>query len=99
MQRPRHSGPNMKAVAPSPASAGAQLPLPGRQFQRFMLVFHVVFLGALAMILANRWHRPGLAWSWREWALVGSVLAQAGLYLRFMAFAKGWPRHWLGWVG
>jgi signal transduction histidine kinase len=99
MQTPRHSGPNMKAVAPSPASGGAQLPLPGRQFQRYMLAFHIVFLGALAMILANRWQRPGFAWSWREWALVGSVLAQAGLYLRFMAFAQRWPRHWLGWVG
>ena len=63
-----------------------------------MLVFHIVFLSALAMILASRWRRPGLVWSWREWALLGSVLAQAGLYLRFMAFAQRWPRRWLGWV-
>jgi len=88
----------MKAVAPSPAPGGGQLPLPGRQFQRFMLVFHIVFLGALAMILANRWHRTGFAWSGREWALVGGVLAQAGLYLRFMAFARNWPSRWPGWV-
>ncbi len=88
----------MKAVAPSPASGGALLPLPGRQFERFMLVFHVVFLSALAMLLANRWHRPGFAWSGREWVLVGTVLAQAGLYLRFMVIPERWPRRSSGWA-
>ncbi len=98
MQTLRHNRPDMKAVAPARASGDAPLPLPGRQFQRFMLVFHIVFLSALAMLLANRWHRQGFAWSGREWVLVGCVLAQAGLYLRFMAFHEHWPTRWQGWV-
>ncbi len=98
MRARRHSEWSVKAVAPSSAPGEAQLPLPSREFQRFMLVFHVVFLSALALMLVNRWLRPSLIWSWRDWVLIGCVLTQIGLYLRCLAFTRRWPRSWLGWL-
>jgi signal transduction histidine kinase len=86
----------MNAVSASSA-AGAPVPppLPLRQFQRFITVFHFVFLGGLALILALRWRQPGFAWRPQDTALLALVLLQAGLYLRF--FLRP-PPQWRWWA-
>jgi signal transduction histidine kinase len=76
-------------MSPSaPSQPGTpQLPLPGRQFQRFVFVFHVAFLGAMVLLLYARWKRPGLVWSGTEAWLALLLLVQVFLYIRFFA----WP--------
>jgi signal transduction histidine kinase len=69
--------------APSAEGVSEPSPLPSRQFQRFVTVFHVVFLGGLALILALRWSRPDFTWHLSDTTLLGLVLMQAALYLRF----------------
>jgi signal transduction histidine kinase len=74
-----------------------ELPLPGKQFNRFLLVFHVVFLGALIITLLNRWHQPAWALSWGEIWLLALVAAQIGAYLRFFAFPSRWTNSRSAW--
>jgi signal transduction histidine kinase len=98
MSAPGHNDSHVKDPGSPAVPTAAQFPLPGRQFKSFMLVFHVVFLGALAMMLTNRWHRANSVWSGRETVLVVCVLAQMGLYLRCMAFPRFWPTSRTGWI-
>ncbi|HEY5913902.1 MAG TPA: sensor histidine kinase [Verrucomicrobiae bacterium] len=63
----------------------AQLPLPGQQFQRFILLFHIVFIAGMCFVLLNRWQRAGYAWGWPEINVTVLVAAQAALYIRFFA--------------
>ncbi len=77
----------MKAPDPSSPEAAAELPLPTRQFQRFILIFHVIFIAGMGFILLNRWQRVGIQWSLPEVNITVLVLAQMGIYLRFFA----WP--------
>jgi signal transduction histidine kinase len=83
---------------PTTTAAARVLPLPARQFQRFIAVFHVVFLGALAFILFARWWRPDRAWDWRDATLLGLVVAQVALYLRFFLRPFAWPLKRRSWA-
>ena len=83
-------------VASAPASD--QLPLPGKQFQRFIVIFHVVFLFGLAAILLSRLQKPEFAWTSRELVLWVLVLTQSASYVRFFAFLRVWPRSWRAWA-
>ncbi len=74
------------------------LPLPGRQFQRFIMVFHVVFLGGAAFVLLNRWLRPGFAWTSTDTLLAALVLVQALAYMRFLVFQSRWSSNWVWWT-
>jgi signal transduction histidine kinase len=79
-------------------SAAQVLPLPARQFQWFIAVFHVVFLGGLAFILFARWRQADRTWDWHDGTLVGLVLAQAALYLRFFIRPFAWPLKRRAWA-
>jgi signal transduction histidine kinase len=61
------------------------MPLPGRQFQRFVLVFHVAFLAGMLLILPVRWQRADHAWDAMEALVTFLVLLQAASYIRFFA--------------
>ncbi len=77
----------MKAPDTTAMAVAAELPLPGRQFQRFILIFHIVFIAGISFILLNRWQRIGVQWGWPEINVTLLVLAQAGIYFRFFV----WP--------
>ncbi|RPI91683.1 MAG: hypothetical protein EHM39_14330, partial [Chloroflexi bacterium] len=74
-------------LSDSSQPATPQLPLPGRQFQRFVFVFHAAFLSALVLLLWSHWQRPGFAWNGTELLLSVLVLVQVVLYIAFFA----WP--------
>lgn len=63
----------------------SHMPLPSREFQRFLLLFHIVFIVAMSSIVLNRWHRAGSQWGWPEINVSLLVAAQIGVYLRFFA--------------
>ena len=84
--------------SPTTTSAAQVFPLPARQFQWFIAVFHVVFLGGLAFILFARWRHPDRAWDWREATLLGLVLVQVALYLRFFLRPFAWPAKPRAWA-
>jgi signal transduction histidine kinase len=88
----------MKAAEANQPGAGDPLPLPGRQFQRFILVFHVVFIAAMGFILLNRWQRAGSLWGRPEVILTLLIGAQIALYLAFFAWPFRAPRviEWWG---
>ncbi len=90
--------PELTSSRPTEPPNGAGLPLPGKQFQRFILVFHVVFLSGLALIVIYHCQRPGLVWTWREGVLVGCVCSEIGLYLRFFTALSRWPLAWPWWA-
>ena len=92
-----HNPPSVKATDRTVSLLAEELPLPGKQFSRFILVFHVVFLGGLAMTLFNRWQQPAFAWSWRELWLVSLIAGQSAAYLRFFAFPNHWAKSYRGW--
>jgi signal transduction histidine kinase len=81
-------------IAETPS--GSHLPLPDRQFRRFLYVFHVVFIGGLVCSLLFRWRRTELNWTWVDTSLVFLAAVQATLYIRFFIVAaertsaKGW---------
>ncbi len=77
----------MKAPQTVQPSTAAQLPLPGRQFMRFILLFHIVFIAGMLFILLNRWQRAGSGWGWPEVNITLLVATQIALYVRFFA----WP--------
>jgi len=79
----------MKASEPTATPlVGVHLPLPDRQFKRFITVFHVVFVGGLVCSLIFRWRRTGLNWTWSDTSLVLLVAAQIALYLRFFVVRR-----------
>jgi len=92
-QNPYH----MKATDPTATPLPDELPLPGKQFQRFILVFHVVFIAGLVLTLLNRWQQPGFAWSERELGLLALIATQCAAYLRFFAFPNHWAKSWCAW--
>jgi len=75
-------------MMPSPEGA----PIPSRQYMWFVVFWHVVYLGLLAVltlqVVAGAF-RTGFGW--REAVLIGAVLAQAGLYIKLVAFSRVWP--------
>lgn len=69
-------------------------PLPSRYFRWYLLFWHIVYLGLLAIFLGiafwDAW--PNLGWP--QLALVGLVAVQVGLYARLLIFVKRWPFPW-----
>ena len=60
-------------------------------FQRWMLVWHVVYIGGLLVgLTVALWNTRG-AWGWREAALVVVVAALIVAYARVLIFEKRWP--------
>ncbi len=72
-----------------PADAGT--PLPPRQYQWYVIFWHIVYLGALALTLGPVLWIARANLGWREAALTLLVLAQAALYVRWMVFTRHWP--------
>jgi signal transduction histidine kinase len=83
--------------ASSAPTADTPFPLPTAQFKRFIAVFHIVFISGLVACLVLRWRRPTMTWSWQDAVLLGLVLLQVGLYLRFFLSPPGEPGHWRWW--
>jgi len=75
----------MKAPESNEPAGVAHMPLPSREFQRFLLLFHIVFIAGMSFIVLNRWHRAGSQWGWPEINVSLLVAAQIGVYLRFFA--------------
>jgi signal transduction histidine kinase len=77
--------------------SGVSLPLPLRQLQRYVVVFHIVFLGGLAVCLFLRWRAVAEGLHWQDALLTGVVLAQAALYVRFLVSPPKQPLTWAWW--
>ena len=71
--------------SPSCGSANGPSPLPGGQLRRFLLFFHVVFIGGLAVSLAVRWRRPENVFGGTDLLLLGLVVLQVTLYVWLFA--------------
>jgi len=83
--------------SPSGGSANGPSPLPARQFRRFILFFHVVFIGGLAVSLAVRWRRPENVFGGQDLLLLGLVVLQVALYVWLFAIPSHtgrWPSKW-----
>jgi signal transduction histidine kinase len=82
-------------------SGGLSLPLPDRQFKRFLAVFHTVFIGGILFCLFLRWRQSNHLWDWRDPALSGLVFVQIGLYTAYFirpvrpVIRLGW---WIGYA-
>ena len=75
-------------TTPDPAD---YTPMRPRLFERWLLVWHTVYVGGLLVGLAVAlWQTRG-AWGWREAALVGVVVALIVAYARVLIFEKRWP--------
>jgi signal transduction histidine kinase len=74
-------------------------PLPSRQFQGFISVFHVIFVAGLGLCLFMRFRRPGFTWDLSDTALVGLVLVQAALYVWFLILQRVPQTAGVAWAG
>ena len=95
---------NTDASAVIPATSltfSATIPTPF--FRRWALVFHAVFFGGLAIVIALRWSRQGFVWHPADTLLALLVVAQAGMYLGFLRWPptqdRGWALHFLSGFG
>lgn len=71
------------------------LPLPWQQYRVFLWFWHVLYLGALVVILGLKLWNARLALGWREAALAGLVAIQVFLYVGVLMSGRGWPfRAW-----
>jgi signal transduction histidine kinase len=66
-------------------------PMRAGLFERWLLVWHVIYIGGLAITLGISLWRTRDNWGWRELALVAIVAILVVLYLRVVAFSKRWP--------
>jgi len=69
-------------------------PLPPRYFRWYLLFWHIVYMGALVLLLGlSLWDAwPNLGW--QHLALVALVGAQIFLYARLVVFVNQWPFPW-----
>jgi len=67
------------------SSADLTAPMPARQFWGFLLFFHIVYLGMLALTLFAHLHRVTGALGTSGFTLIGLVVIQSLLYLVFFA--------------
>jgi signal transduction histidine kinase len=66
-------------------------PLRPGLFERWLVVWHVVYIGGLLAALAFAlWNTRGV-WGWREAALVAVVATLIVAYARVLIFEKRWP--------
>lgn len=66
-------------------------PLRPGLFERWLVVWHIVYIGGLLAALAFAlWNTRG-AWGWREAALVAVVATLIVAYARVLIFEKRWP--------
>ena len=78
----------MSTPAPTPTDYSPMRP---GLFERWLLVWHVVYVGGLLVGLAIAlWGTRG-AWGWREAALVAVVAVLIVAYARVLIFEKRWP--------
>jgi signal transduction histidine kinase len=68
----------------SASTGDFKAPLPARQFQGFLLFFHVVFVGMMGLTLFAHLHLAK-EMGWPDFTLAGLVLLQILLYLCFFA--------------
>lgn len=66
-------------------------PMRGSLFQRWLMVWHTLYIGGLlATLSVALWSARG-AWGWREVALVCIVAFLIALYARVLIFPRRWP--------
>lgn len=76
------------ATTPQPPE---HTPMRGPLFQRWLLVWHVLYIGGLLTILvAALWDSRG-AWDWQEALLIAIVIVLIALYARVLIFDIRWP--------
>jgi signal transduction histidine kinase len=68
-----------------------RFPLPTKQYRWYVLFFHVLTLGSLAGSLVYILWNGRDALGWREVVVSTLLLAQIGMYLGIMIFARQWP--------
>ena len=68
-----------------------RFPLPTKQYRWYVLFFHVLTLGSLAGSLVYILWNGRDALGWRELVVSALLLAQIGIYLGIMIFARQWP--------
>jgi signal transduction histidine kinase len=66
-------------------------PLPMRQFQGYVIFFHVLTLGSLAVALVWTLWRARLGLGWREAVVALLLLVQMGIYVGLLVFGRQWP--------
>ncbi|MBP8949903.1 MAG: hypothetical protein KBG73_13765, partial [Candidatus Promineofilum sp.] len=60
-------------------------------FERWLIVWHTVYIGGLLVgLVFALWETRG-AWGWREAALAGIVAVLIAAYTRVLIFEKRWP--------
>jgi signal transduction histidine kinase len=65
-------------------------------FQRWLWVWHVIYIGGLLVVLGLALGDTWGAWGWREAALVAIVAALIAAYTRLFIFELRWPySNWL----
>jgi hypothetical protein len=72
----------------------APTPIPPRQLLWYRRFWHVVYLGALALLLGSSLVDAWPALGWRQVALAALVGVQVALYLRFFVYIRRWPLPW-----
>ena len=82
------------------SSADLTAPMPARQFWGFLLFFHIVYLGMLALTLFAHLHRVTGALGTSGFTLIGLVVIQSLLYVCFFALPSlaehGGAQRWFG---
>jgi signal transduction histidine kinase len=66
-------------------------PLPERQYRRYVVVFHILMLGALIGALMLVLWEADTGLNWRQVVVALLLLLQIGLYVRVLALARDWP--------
>lgn len=72
-------------------NAGGHLPMPFKHFRLFLLVWHVLYLGALIGMLALVLVQDPLPWRWQNAVLAACVLGQVELYVGLVMRLRSWP--------
>jgi signal transduction histidine kinase len=80
---------------PLDVSVEAPAPIPDAFFRRWAIVFHALFFGGVILALTLRWSRQGFGWHPADIALATLVLAQTGIYLRFLRWPPTREREWV----
>lgn len=69
-----------------------QLPLPAKQFRRYLLFWHLVMVGSLLTAVGLVVWNARADWGWQEVVVVALLLMQMGIYLRVLISAQTWSQ-------
>ncbi len=72
-------------------NAGSHQPMPFKHFKRFLLFWHILYLGALIGMLALVLVQDPDPWRWRNALLATCVLGQVALYVGLVMHHRSWP--------